>query len=132
MPDQTRKRIHEQPRLCEYILSLVRDSSVPLRIAASSISNAGTGLFAIDDVPAGADIFKSQPLLLVSEGNNSGICDYCFVNKNSSVAPDGRFYMDDGSVREKILISACTGCKNAQYCSKVSPSYFVCFTLISY
>lgn len=126
MPDPTKKRIHEQPKLCEYILSLVGESSVPLRIAASSINNAGTGLFAIDDVSAGTDIFRSKPLLVVSEGNNSGICDYCFVNKNSSVAPDGRFYMDDGSVRENIKISLCTGCKNAQYCSKVSSSYFFC------
>lgn len=125
MPDQARKPIHEQPELCGYILGTVGDSSVPMRIAASQIPGAGSGLFAVDDVAAGDDIFRSQPLLVVSEGHNNGVCDYCFVNKNSAVAQDGRFYMSHAE-RNKINISACTGCKSAQYCSKVGRPCFAC------
>lgn len=112
-------RIHDQRKLCDYILSLVDKSSVPLRIAASLIPNAGSGLFVVSDVVAGADIFTSQPLLLVSEGNNVDVCDYCFLNKNSSVSPESKFFI--GPDRDKINISACMACETARYCSKVWP-----------
>lgn len=118
MPNHTRKRIHEQPELCKYILSLVSGSSAPLQIAASSIPNAGSGLLVVNGVAAGSDIFRSEPLLVVSESSNNGICDYCFLNKESTVSPDGRFYLS-GAEKEKITMSACMGCKTAEYCSKV-------------
>lgn len=117
MPDQKRKRVHNQRNLCDYILSLVDKSSVPLRIGASPIPNAGSGLFVVADVAAGADIFRSQPLLLVSEGNNLDVCDYCFLNKNSLISPENKFFV--GPERDKIEMSACMGCKIARYCSKV-------------
>lgn len=116
MPEK-RKPLHEQPKLCAHILSGVKNSSVPLRIASSSIPQAGTGLFVIDDVKAGSDIFRSQPLLVVCEGNDLRVCDYCFFNPTATVHPDGRFYIIG---EERVVLLACTGCKNVEYCSKVS------------
>lgn len=117
MPEK-RKPLHELPKLCDHILRGVADSGAPLRIAASSIPNAGSGLFVVNDVAAGSEIFRSQPLLVVCEGNNRRICDYCFRNLSSSLHPDGRFYLE--GERDKVALSACTGCKNVEYCSKVS------------
>lgn len=116
MPEN-RKPLHEQPKLCAHILSSVEKSSVPLTIDASSIPNAGSGLFVVKDIAAGSDIFRTQPLLMVCEGNSSGICDYCFRNKHSSIHPDGRFNLESESGR--FILSACTRCKNVEYCSKV-------------
>lgn len=123
MPNKTGKPIHDQPKLCEHILNGVTTSTVPLRIGPSSIPNAGSGLFVENEVPAGSEIFRSQPLLLVCEGNNNGICDYCLRNNNSSIHPDGRFY--EPGERENVKISVCTRCKFTQYCSKVRNINFV-------
>lgn len=117
MADDDKKPIHGQPGLCDHILRSVSSSTVPLEIGLSSIANAGSGLFVLNPVPAGSEIFRSDPLLLVCDGNNKGICDYCFRNNNSSVHPDGRFF--DPGEKDKIKIMACTRCECAQYCSKV-------------
>lgn len=116
MPEM-RKALHEQPKLCDHILEGVTHSSVPLRIASSSVPNAGSGLFVVNDVAAGGEIFRSQPLLVVCEGNDLRVCDYCFYNPGSSLHPDGRFSFDG---KDSVTLSACTGCKNVEYCSKVS------------
>lgn len=118
---EPRKRIHEQPDLCSHILGGITKSDASLRIDASSILGAGSGLFVDGDVKAGSEIFKSQPLLVVCEGNNRGVCDYCFLNRNSSVRPDGRFYVSHED-RANVKLSTCSGCKIAEYCSKVSQS----------
>lgn len=117
MADDNQKPIHGQPALCEHILRSVSSSTVPLQIRPSLITNAGSGLFVLKDVPAGSEIFRSDPLLVVCDSGNKEICDYCLLNKNSSVHPDGRFF--DAGERDKIEILACTRCKCAQYCSKV-------------
>lgn len=119
MPEK-RRALHEQPKLCSHILSGVKDSSVPLRIASSSIPQAGSGLFVINDVAAGSEIFRSQPLLVVCEGNDLRICDFCFFNPAATVNPDGQFYTTD---EKRVVLSACTGCKNVEYCSKVSQGF---------
>lgn len=116
MPEK-RVPLHEQPKLCQHILSSVANSGIPLRIGASSIPNAGTGLFVVNDVAAGSEIFRSQPLLLVCEGNNLRICDYCLRNLGSSLDPEGRFFFI--GEKEKVVLSACTGCQIVVYCSKV-------------
>ncbi|KAF3767117.1 SET domain-containing protein [Cryphonectria parasitica EP155] len=117
MSEKPKKHIYEQPELCDHILSRVDRSSVPLRINASSIPHARNGLFVVNDVKAGHEIFRSQPLLVVSEGNNNDVCDHCFLNKNSSVHPDGHFFQGDEG-RESIKILSCTGCRVVEYCSK--------------
>ncbi|ROV99523.1 hypothetical protein VMCG_06318 [Cytospora schulzeri] len=115
MPDKQKKPIHDQPQLCKYILSLVEDFGVSLRVGLSSIPGAGSGLFAVNNIPAGSDIFRSQSLLVVCESALDGICDWCLLNRNSSVRPDGCFYM---SGDERPEIAPCSRCKVAQYCSK--------------
>lgn len=114
---ESRKALHEQPKLCSYILNGVKNSSIPLKIAASSIAQAGSGLFVTNDVEAGSELFRSRPLLVVCEGNDLRICDYCFCNPTTTVHPDGRFYTDG---EKRVMLSACTGCKNVEYCSKAS------------
>ncbi|KAJ4387121.1 hypothetical protein N0V93_007709 [Gnomoniopsis smithogilvyi] len=116
---EKRRPIHTQPKLCDHILRGVANCGVPLRIAASSIPKAGSGLFVINDVAAGSEIFRSQPVLVVCEGNDLRVCDYCFCNPSTRLHPEGRFY----SAGEKtVTLSACTGCKNVEYCSKVGHS----------
>lgn len=112
-----KKPIHGQSSLCDHLLRSVSSSSVPLRIGLSSITNAGSGLFVGEKVPAGTEIFRSEPLLLVCDDRNKGTCDYCFRDNNSLVHPDGHFF--NPGEREDIKTLACTRCKCAQYCSKV-------------
>lgn len=113
-----RKPIHEQPKLCDHILSRVSKSNVSLRIGLSPISKAGSGLFTVNDIPAGTEIFRTDPLITVSESAHRGICDFCFLNRDTSVNEQGRFYssiVDD--VRPEI--TRCGACRVARYCSKV-------------
>lgn len=113
-----RKPVHEQPKLCNHILSHVSKSAVPLRIGPSPIPKAGSGLFAVNDIPAGTDIFRTSPLVMVAESAHTGICDFCFLNRDTSVNPNGRFY---GSVEDEVRpeITRCGACRVAHYCSKV-------------
>lgn len=117
MPGTQRKPIHDQPRLCDYILGRISEPGAALRVGPSSIPGAGSGLFAINDIPSGSDIFRSQPILVICESAQDGICDWCLLNRNSSVHPDGRFYTSDD---KKPGIAPCSGCKVAQYCLKVN------------
>lgn len=113
------KPIHQQPKLCEHILSHASKSHVPLRIGASSIPQAGSGLFAVNDIPAGSEIFHSSPLIAVAESALQGICDFCFLNSGSSVNRDGHFYGNtDNEPRPEV--TRCGACKVPRYCSKVS------------
>lgn len=113
-----RKPIHEQPKLCDHILSSVAKSEVSLRIGPSPIPKAGSGLFAVNNIPAGTEIFRSSPLITVAESVYKGICDFCFLNRASSVNPNGRFY---GSAEDDVRpeITRCGACRVASYCSKV-------------
>lgn len=113
-----RKPIHEQPKLCDTILSRVSKSEVSLRIGQSPIPKAGSGLFAVNDIPAGSEIFRTSPLITVAESVYTGICDFCFLNRASSVNPDGRFYSSaEDDIRPEI--TRCGACRVASYCSKV-------------
>lgn len=118
MAASRRKPIHEQPKLCDHILSRVSKSDVSLRIGPSPISKAGSGLFAVNDIPAGTEIFRTDPFITVSESAHRGICDFCFLNRDTSVNEEGRFYsriVDD--IRPEI--TRCGGCMVVRYCSKV-------------
>lgn len=113
-----RKPIHEQPKLCDHILSRVSKSDASLRIGQSPIPKAGSGLFAVNDIPAGTEIFRSSPLITVAESVYQGLCDFCFLNRASSVNPNGHFYSSaEDDVRPEI--TRCSACKVASYCSKV-------------
>ncbi|KAL1859488.1 hypothetical protein Daus18300_009633 [Diaporthe australafricana] len=117
MAASQRKPIHDQPKLCDHILSRVAKSDVSLRVGQSLIPKAGSGLFAVNDIAAGSEIFRSHPLIMVSESAHQDICDFCFLNSNSSVNGDGRFYTpseDDSRPR----MAPCAACRVAYYCSK--------------
>lgn len=115
-----RKPIHQQPKLCDHILSHAAKSDVSLRIGESSIPQAGSGLFAVNDIPAGSEIFHTSPLITVAESAHRGICDFCFLNSYSSVNRNGRFYGNaEDDVRPEI--TRCGACRVARYCSKVIP-----------
>lgn len=119
MAASQRKPIHEQPKLCDHILSCVSKSDVSLRIGPSPIPKAGSGLFAVNDIPAGTEIFRTDPLIMVAESAHEGICDFCLLNRDTSVNGEGHFYSSDADdVRPKI--TCCVRCKIARYCSKVS------------
>lgn len=119
MAASRRKPIHQQPKLCDHILSHAAKSDVSLRISESSIPNAGSGLFAVNDIPAGSEIFHTNPLITVAESALQGICDFCFLNSGTSVNRNGRFY---GSAEDDVRpeITRCGACMVARYCSKVS------------
>lgn len=123
MAASRRKPIHQQPKLCDHILSHAAKSDVSLRISESSIPNAGSGLFAVNDIPAGSEIFHTNPLITVAESAHQGICDFCFLNSGSSVNRNGRFYgLAEDDVRPEI--TRCGACMVARYCSKVSAVKF--------
>lgn len=118
MATSQRKPIHEQPKLCDHILGRVSKSEVSLRLGPSPIPNAGSGLFAVNDIPAGTEIFRTNPLIMVAESAHTGTCDFCFVNRGSSVSREGRFY---SSIHDNVRpeITRCSSCRVARYCSKV-------------
>lgn len=107
---------HKRPDICAYFLSHVASSSVPLRVGVSSIGGAGSGLFAVEKIPEGTDIFTSKPLILCREPSLDIVCDYCFTNKGSNVHVDGRFYT---ATDKRPVIARCAGCQVTGYCSKV-------------
>ncbi|KAI3395143.1 hypothetical protein diail_1758 [Diaporthe ilicicola] len=117
MATSQRKPIHDQPELCDHILGCVAKSDVLLHIGPSMIPNAGSGLFAVNDIPAGSDIFRSQPLIMVAESVHKGVCEFCFLNSNSSVNSNGHFYTDSED-DPRPRITACGACRVACYCSK--------------
>ncbi|POS77476.1 hypothetical protein DHEL01_v204134 [Diaporthe helianthi] len=112
------KPIHQQPKLCEHILSQASTSGVVLRIGASSIPQAGSGLFALSDIPAGSEIFHSIPLITAAESAHEGTCDFCFYNSGSSINRDGRFYSSNTDDDARPAVTCCGACKVARYCSK--------------
>lgn len=120
MAERQKKSIHDRPELCDRILGHIAEDGVALRVGPSSIPGAGSGLFAIHDIPAGSEIFRSQPLLVVCEAAQDGVCDWCLLNQNSSVHPDGRFYTSEDKRPE---IAPCSRCKVAKYCSKVGTTF---------
>lgn len=123
MAASRRKPIHQQPKLCDHILSHAAKSDVSLRISESLIPNAGSGLFAVNDIPAGSEIFRTNPLITVAESAHQGICDFCFLNNGSSVTRNGHFYgLAEDEVRPEI--TRCGACMVARYCSKVSAVKF--------
>lgn len=114
--DHRYRPIHDHPNLCGFLLNKVGSRSVSLRVAASTIEGAGSGLFVDEDVPEGKELFRSHPLLTVRNPDVEDVCDVCFQNTWSNCHPDGRFYQEK---EKRPVIARCNGCKVACYCSKV-------------
>lgn len=108
--------IHANQELCQQLLSNI-DTAATLEILPSKIDNNGTGLFAKESIPEGADIFRSTPLVTcVGDGMHSILCDFCLTSSASKINPDGHF-RTKGDVMPKI--SRCAQCGVCRYCSKV-------------
>ena len=115
--DRDRYRpIHDHPNLCQFLLNKVGSKSIPLRIAASTVVGAGSGLFVDENVAEGQELFRSHPLLTVRNPDIEDVCDVCFQNSWSNCHADGRFYKEN---EKRPAIARCNSCKVACYCSKV-------------
>ena len=75
-----------------------------------STPTAGNGLFALHDLPASALVIqdKSPFVAVLDSPTLTKACSWCFV------------FADEASEDEHLKLSACTGCKIARYCGKVS------------
>jgi hypothetical protein len=76
------------PEAFGHIMSRVT-SKVPLQILESSIPDAGYKLFVGEDIPAGEDVFTSQPLVNFVNMLRKETCDYCLARPYTTVSPDG-------------------------------------------
>ncbi|RYP18823.1 hypothetical protein DL765_003703 [Monosporascus sp. GIB2] len=82
---------HEDAELCHYLLGGIATMH-SLEIRESEISQAGSGLLAMNDIPEGQEIFRSSPLVeCVVDGVADSVCDWCYTNTLSRVHPSGRF-----------------------------------------
>ncbi len=117
-PDQIGSMMHTRPDLCKGILSTV-SSSYALAIKESAMTGAGSGLFTMDEIPKGAEIFRSQPLVNCRSPSITHVCDYCLASSKSAFHKDGRFLTEEDKA---LPIKPCAGCKVARYCSQVRPS----------
>lgn len=108
---------HRDTQLCEYLLRSVA-ASAPLQIRESAISRAGSGLFALEAVPEGREVFRSAPVVeAVVDGSADGVCDLCYANTLSKVHPSGRFRTKDDAAPRMM---PCAQCGKCYYCSNVS------------
>jgi hypothetical protein len=110
LPDDT---FATYPEACKHVLSRVT-SKIPLRILESSIPDAGNGLFVTKDVPAGEDMFTSQPLVNLVETNSKETCDYCLMRPYGILHPDG-YFRDLKPATGKL--SMCNRCRTCCYYS---------------
>lgn len=92
------------------------DSSDNLaNVYSKKTKDAGNGLFASKDIPAGDLILRvDRPFLAVLDSPHlNDACSNCFVWVPKGGAAAG------GDERENVILRACTGCKIVRYCSKV-------------
>jgi hypothetical protein len=115
IPEVNRPRLHENAALCKGILSTIQ-APVPLKIKASTITSAGSGLFTTGDIDEYTEIFRSNPLVATRATGYTKVCDHCFISSDSEIHPEGRY---QSSEDPKPEIRSCVGCKAARYCSKV-------------
>ncbi len=108
---------HHDAQLCQYLLNSIA-SAHALAIRESNIPQAGSGLFAISDIPEGQEIFRSSPLVeCVADGLTDSVCDLCYTNTLSRIHSSGWFRTKDDAVPSMI---ACPKCMKSCYCSEVS------------
>lgn len=114
-------KFHDDAQLCQYLLGSITTIH-SLEIRQSEISQAGSGLFTLNAVPEGAELYRSSPVVeCVADGLVDGVCDFCYANTLSRVHPSGRFRTKDDAPLEMIPCRA--GCGKCYYCSKVSTAY---------
>lgn len=108
---------YDDVQLCQSLLGGITTAH-SLEIRKSEIPEAGSGLFSLDDVPEGEEIFRSSPLAeCVANELADSVCDLCYTNTLSRVHSSGRFRTKDDAPLDMIT---CPGCGKCYYCSKVS------------
>lgn len=89
-----------------------------IKVAMSSISGAGRGIFVTQDIAAGTVLFKVPNVLLAAVNTGEvalkNTCDYCFTTVHSSGF--------NTVSMEPVSFRACKGCDVLHYCNKVSPT----------
>jgi SET and MYND domain-containing protein len=80
------------------------------------------GLFATEDIPAGAEILPyARPLLPIVDVANLGVtCNDCFASSSLlfRVPSQGA---GAGQTATNVSLKSCLGCRTVKYCSKVCP-----------
>lgn len=113
--------LHKNQELCKSLLRNL-DAAAALEILPSKAHQHGTGLFAKEGIPEGAEVFRSTPLVTCIEDEmQSIICDFCFTSSANKINADGHFTIE-GDVLPKI--NRCTKCRVCSYCSKVRPPIY--------
>lgn len=90
-------------------------------VYSKKTKNAGNGLFASRDIPAGDLILLvNRPFLAVLDTPHlDDACSNCFVWVPQGGAAAG------GDERDDVVLRACTGCKVVKYCGKVGSGLFL-------
>jgi hypothetical protein len=99
---------------------------VPIRVGKSLIRGAGRGIFALENVLAGAPIFSiKKPLLNIIDDDLESLshtCDNCFAAQ-----VDGLWTVDNAGIK----FEACQGCNLLHYCSKVKSQLSCCIRIVA-
>ena len=92
-----------------------------INVYSKKTKNAGDGLFASKDIPAGDLILRiDRPFLAVLDSPHlNDACSNCFVWVPRGGAAVG------GDERDNVTLRACTGCKIVKYCGKVGGDLYL-------
>ena len=105
---------HDNSNLCKYMTGQVI-SRVKIAIHSSKLSS-GSGLFIQESLPAGREIYRSEPLFVCVEGGINSICHHCLKDAKGEIHSTGRIREPGEEAQAKL----CMNCKVARFCSKVS------------
>ncbi len=104
-----RDPLHDHQDLCKACLDDV-SAAAPLRIRPSTIST-GSGLFATTEIEEGREIYHVYPMMKALDAGKDSFCHYCFEDTEEVLG---------GTPKAKTKTKACTACKVARFCSRVS------------
>jgi hypothetical protein len=113
-----RTALHEDREVAAYILKTAT-TSLPLKIAASDLASPGCGLFTVNKIDEGRQIFESKPLIACVDTRVVSVCHYCLEDSVTGI-PSQR--------RQKATPQTCSGCKLSRFCSKVKSCTLLFYT----
>lgn len=110
-----RQMLNENESACEFFLKNIT-TTFKLKIGSSLIDGAGNGVFVLEKIPAGREIYRSAPLITCVDATNPNVCHFCLHDCSSLLLKAGKFRIYNDNVHS---VMRCASCKVARFCSKV-------------
>jgi len=116
--------LHLDQELCKKIIGYILPQ-FKLKIGPSLLPGGGSGLFAVEDIEAGQEIYRSKPMVMTPVTTlNDHVCDYCYKDSSLLWVRSARMNLERKpealvETETDFHLDVCSGCKKAYYCSKV-------------